>query len=292
MNTFSSTATLATTRSSTPLYRHTISAGRYSVEVIAYGRPRNWSLSLLNQPDSEKAEELRSQLTAIFSQLKLQTVYALSPDFSRKQVNRIAFGACEWIGDTAFHRNSCAGGDAFGIEPGEAIIITPANCATVVGVNPSGMCWIAHAGTNCLFNAEGLREAVRTGSPIEAVPHESVMGVLLDELGFYARMGIFGAMPPKLYPFRLTDKQYGPLNEALLLYLQKHGWSSALPYDPELQSHCFNPAELIRLQCGTRGMTIVDEDVIMADPKSMFLDPRLLERNLIIVRALPGTYEV
>ncbi len=291
MKTFSSATTL-TTSSITPLYRHELSVGRFRAEVIAYGRPHNWSLSLLNHPNSEEAEELRCRLTTIFSELRLPTVFAPTPDFTRKQVNRIAFGGCEWIGNTAFHRNSCAGGDAFGIEPGEAIIITPANCATVVGISPNGMCWIAHAGTKCLFNAEGLCEAIETKSPIEDVPHESVMDVVLGELDCFARIGIFGAMPRRLYPFRLTDKKYGERNEALISYLQSHEWGTALPYDSELRSHCFDAAELIRRQCGARGITIADKDIVNANPETMFLNPQLPQRNLIIVRALPGTHGV
>lgn len=293
MNTFSDAVAVVTAaRAIVPLYRHHLSAGPYTVEVIAYGKPHNWSLSLLNHPSSQEAEELRDRLKSIFTELELTTVFALSPDFTRRTIDRTAFGAYEWIGNTAFHRNSCAGGDAFGIEPGEAVIITPANCATVAGINPSGKCFVAHAGTNCLVNAEGLRKAIATRSPVKDVVHESVMDSVLNELGFYAHIGIFGAVPPEHYPFRLTDKIYGSWNEALLLYLQHHNWGAALQHHAKQQAHCFNAAELIRRQCGTRGITIADSDVFTANPEKMFLNPQVPQRNLVIVHALPGRHGV
>jgi len=197
-----------------------------SVEVLILGKDRSlnsvrgWSLSGLNsqtsfeEPDKQPLLEFLKRYAKIYD-IKTFLAPIASPIHNGKLNSKNMWNEVYNIGDNVKMKKG-ANFEGCEVKEGEAFVMSPADCLTVVVSDKSHRVFAMHAGRESIFNASDLEQETLVENIIKAYP-----GTNPDDLSVWAGFGIKAG---KHFIDSFEDPIYGELNKKRMEYLKtKYG---------------------------------------------------------------------
>ncbi len=203
-----------------------------SAQVLCYGTPFDWATRAIQEEgDQEKAPHLISLLGRIAREYEVSNFFCPAIQFTQDFVGKhYLFPHRLTLPET--YAKLCRGLVVEGrvLCPGEAFVVAPADCATVV-VSFSNCVLVCHAGLRSLYNPKALNNDSETHS---GVIDQMCLWVPREERR-YTNVGIFLPISSGVhYQHKFDDSVHGKRNQLLVKYLIRRYGNTCIIGNPPL----------------------------------------------------------
>lgn len=236
--------------------RFALGESRYTATL--FGQPKNWSLAQLSHEDPAVREEFGARLGGVLYELQVGSALAPNPTkFTDRIIDASELATRVAAGSATLRRNPEQPADGVPLEPGDAFVISTANCPVTLMERGGAEALALHTGRECLID----RILVDTGRPAPGRSYHSICFSGLVRLGDpkSTKVKVFWAEPAHRSRYDQDDPTYGSFNSKLYGLIVERWGRVCVPR----QGRSFNIAlpELIKAQCMEMGVPAANIDL-------------------------------
>lgn len=227
--------------------RFDLCGGIYTASI--FGKPDNWSLSLLGNPETQ--EEYRARLGDVLEDLQVGKALAPVPTaFNAQMIDKKQLTTEIEAGARILYRNAQRPADGVTISPGEAFVISPGGCPITVLTRRNFEAACLHTGRNCIID----RDAVLSPRKGAGRRHFSVIEAGLESLGVgrrdqaqSVRVKVLWSLPARFFPHPLDHPRHAEFNLRMREYVGRRWGADCV----EARGNVMYPdlPRIIRAQC-------------------------------------------